>query len=873
MIIEKILILKGPNVWSIRRSNLIQMRLNLEELEEFPTNKINGFYERIIQLIPSLYTHRCSEGVEGGFFTRVKEGTWMGHVIEHIALEIQTLAGMFTGFGRTRSTSIKGVYNVVFNYVDEEAGKNAAEFAVEIAQALINGDTIEIQPYIDKMHTIYEKNKLGPSTQSIVDAAEARHIPWRRLNKESSFIYFGQGIHQKFIQATITCQTSYHGVQLAGDKDRTKQLLNQYHIPIPKGGVAITGEEVYDLVKQLGFPLVIKPLNGNQGKGATVNICDLEDVDNAFLQAKEYGNEVIVERYIEGKDYRIMVVNHKVVALAEREPAHIVGDGVHTINQLIQFENTNPLRGEGHINFLTKLLIDDDLLQMLSKQKYDLESIPLENEKVILKSTCNLSTGGTSTNVTSIVHPSTILMAEKISRIIGLDVCGIDVIAHDISLPFTHGNGAVLEVNAAPGFRMHTHPAHGEPIDIGKSVINYLYPQNIPTNIPIIAVTGTNGKTTTTRLIAHILQQSGKQIGYTTTDGIYLNKLLLERGDTTGPRSARKVLQDPMTEIAVLETARGGILREGIGFKECQIGVLTNIEEDHLGLNDINTLEDLARVKSVVLDTIQPNGWAIINAENAISMKISKKLSCHSAYFISNPQSELIPEFIKRGEKFSFIQDDIVCIYTGQKIIKIIPVQDVPITYGGKAQFMIQNMLAAALACYLLPSEIGQIKQGLETFQPGVEQTPGRLNIFEINDFKLLVDYAHNPSGYLAIQSFIESFQCNRKIGIISGIGDRRDQDIVQCASIAAQMFDYIIIRQEHHLRGRSEKEITSLLLKGIQQVNPAMPVKLISDEVEALKYALQIAEKGDFVIALSDEITNVIQCIKRQFNGEINIV
>jgi len=865
MKIEKISIIKGPSIWSNHWKNLIIMRLDLEELEFFPTNKIDGFYSKLKILIPSLYHHRCSEGVEGGFFSRVEEGTWMGHVIEHIALEIQTLAGMSTGFGRTRSTNAVGVYNVVFNFIDEDVGIKAAQYAVEIAQNLINNSKINIEIYINDLKNIFLKNKLGPSTQNIVDAAIKRNIPWRRLYKNSSIIYFGQGIYQKNVQATITNQTSYFGVQLAGDKDRTKQLLKSFYIPVPEGMIASNLEELNSTSSLLNFPLVIKPINGNQGKGVTVNIQNNFDLNNAFILAKEFADEVIVERFIDGNDFRILVINFKVVAVAERTPAHIIADGKHTIRKLIDFENENPLRGDGHINFLSKIIIDDDLESMLSKYNFTLDTVPPMDKIVFLKSTSNLSTGGTSKNVTNIIHHATILMAEKISRIIGLDICGIDIIANDISKPFTHGNGAVLEVNAAPGFRMHTHPLEGESINVGDKVIEYLYPNNSKFNIPIIAVTGTNGKTTTTRLIAHILQQNGKNVGYSTSDGIYLNKLLLEKGDTTGPRSAKKVLEDPLTDIAVLETARGGILREGLGFDSCQIAVLTNIEEDHLGINDINNLNDLAKVKKVVLDSVSNNGWVVVNAENLYSMKISNDLQCNIAYFISTDNSYLIDEFMKENKTFSFVRDTNLCVYSGKTIYIICNIRNIPITYNGKANFMIQNALAAAMACYLFPLDIEIIKRGLENFKPGIEFTPGRLNIFDIKGFKLLVDYAHNPSGYLAIKDFIKDFECNKKIGIISGIGDRRDQDIIQCASIAASMFDYIIIRQEHHLRGRSEIEITELMLKGIKNVNPNLPIKLIRDEIEALNYALSIAETDDFIIALSDEISNVFKCIDKQ--------
>ncbi|RYE06953.1 MAG: cyanophycin synthetase, partial [Sphingobacteriaceae bacterium] len=603
MKIEKIQVLKGPNIWSTYRKKLIQMRLNLEELEEQPTNKIEGFYERLEQLLPSLQTHRCSPGVPGGFFMRVKEGTWMGHVIEHIALEIQSLAGMNTGYGRTRETKEKGVYNVVFNYEEEKVGVYAAEAAVKIAEALISSLPYDLEEDIRQLKKIREQTRLGPSTGSLVEEAIARDIPWIRLNNQS-LVQLGYGKNQMRIRATMTERTSSIAVDIAGNKEETKRLLEEQAIPVAKGITITSKEGVYDAIRKVGFPLVFKPLDGNHGRGATINVKTEEEALDAFEHAALVSRKVIVERFITGFDFRVLVVDYKMVAAALRVPAHVTGDGVSNINQLIDQTNSDPRRGYGHEKVLTEIIIDRDLLDLLHKRSYTLESIPAAGEQVFLKSTANLSTGGTSVDVTDMVHPQNVFFCERISRIIGLDICGIDIMAQNLTEPLTENGGVVLEVNAAPGFRMHLAPSEGLPRNVAASVIDMLYPYGKSARIPIISITGTNGKTTTTRLIAHIVKNNGYRVGFTTSDGIYVQNTLMVKGDTTGPYSAEFILKDPTVEFAVLETARGGILRSGLGFGQCDIGVVTNIQEDHLGLSDIHTLDDLTRVKEVVINSV-----------------------------------------------------------------------------------------------------------------------------------------------------------------------------------------------------------------------------------------------------------------------------
>lgn len=862
MKIEKIQVLRGPNIWSIRRTKLIQMRLNLEEMEQRPTNTIDGFRERIENLLPSLYSHRCSEGVEGGLFHRIELGTWMGHVIEHIALEIQTLAGMNTGFGRTRETHTPGVYNVVFSYIEEPAGIFAAEEAVKIAQALINGEAYDIDTCIKQLKEIREQVRLGPSTGSIVEEVETRKIPWIRLGK-NSLIQLGYGVNQQRFQATITGKTSSIGVDIACNKEATKRLLEEAAIPVPSGDIATDEKSLKNIIDKIGYPIVIKPLNGNHGRGQSINVNKWEEALEGLKNAQEISNKVIVERYITGYDFRVLVINHKMTAAARRVPAHVIGNGVQTIQQLIDKENQDPRRGYGHENVLTEILVDKDTHELLEKIGFNLDSIPAQGEIVYLKSTANLSTGGTSIDVTDMVHPDNITMCERISRIIGLDVCGIDIMAENLTQPIKESGAAILEVNAAPGFRMHLAPSEGLPRNVAAPVVDMLYPQGKPFTIPIIAVTGTNGKTTTTRLISHIVKNNGYRVGFTTSDGIYIQNTMLSKGDTTGPQSAEFVLRDPTVEFAVLETARGGILRSGIGFRRCDIGVLTNIKEDHLGISDIHNLRELTKVKRVVLDTVKKDGWCVLNADDEYSMRLMGDLDPQIALFSMDENNPFIQKFAREGKITCVYEEGYITIKKGDWKIRISKVQNIPITMEGKAKFMISNVLAASLATYLHGFAIEDIASSLRTFIPSAQLTPGRLNIFKFKNFKVMIDFAHNAAGYEAIEDYLSNIDSPKKIGIISGVGDRRDEDIRECGKIAGRMFDHIIIRNEKHLRGRVEEDINSLVISGIQSSGKNTSFEIIPKEIEALKHAISIAEEGTFITALSDVISNAIDLVQ----------
>ncbi|RZJ30948.1 MAG: cyanophycin synthetase [Flavobacterium sp.] len=868
MKILKIQILKGPNLWSIQRKKLIQMRLDLEDMEQFPTDKIEGFRQRIEQLIPSLYEHRCSEGVPGGFFQRVERGTWMGHVIEHIALEIQTLAGMDTGFGRTRETQTSGIYNVVFSYMEENVGVYAAEASVRIAEALAAGTPYDLDADIQKMREIRERVRLGPSTGSIVEEAVARGIPWIRMGT-NSLVQLGYGINQVRFQATITNKTSYIAVDIAGNKEETKRMLEMASIPVASGGICVDEEDLAEIIQKINYPIVIKPLDGNHGKGASINVNTWEDAVAGLAFAKTYSRRVIVEKFVTGYDFRVLIINNKLVAAAKRVPAHVVGDGKSTLQELIDKVNSDPRRGYGHENVLTEITVDRDTTDLLEKKNYTLETIPANEEIVYLKSTANLSTGGTSVDVTDMMHPENVFLCERISRVIGLDICGVDIMAENLTEPLKKNGGVILEVNAAPGFRMHLAPSEGLPRNVAAPVIDMLYPPGKPSRIPIIAVTGTNGKTTTTRLLAHIVKNNGLKVGFTTSDGIYVQNHMMEKGDTTGPLSAEYILKDPTVEFAVLETARGGILRSGLGFGRCDIGIITNIQEDHLGLGDIHTLDDLARVKSTVVESVKKDGWAILNAEDEQCVKIAKRLKCKVAYFSMDENHPLIRQESKEGKIVAVYEDGFITIKKGEWKMRVERATHVPLTLGGKAKFMIANVLAATLATHLWGFSIEGISQSLKTFIPSAAQTPGRMNIFNFRKFKVLIDFAHNPAGYRGIEEFLKTVDASKRIGIIAGVGDRRDEDIRECAKIAGRMFDHIIIRQEKHLRGRTEDEINNLIIEGIAESDRNVTYEIITKETDAIKHAMNSAEEGTFITALSDVVDNAIDIVQEYLDKE----
>ncbi len=854
----------GPNYWSVTRHKLIVMLLDLEDMEEKPTNKIPGFLERLKKLMPSLYEHRCSEGEPGGFFKRVEEGTWMGHVIEHMALELQTLAGMDTGFGRTREAGgqKKGVYHVVFSYLEAKAGQYTARAAVRIAQALADGVEYDLAEDIQNLREIREDERLGPSTGSIVEEAARRRIPYIRLNN-SSLVQLGYGCNQKRIRATIASTTSSIAVDIACDKEETKNLLEAAEIPVPRGRIVRTEEGLQEAIDRIDYPIVLKPVNGNHGKGATTNIKTWEDAVVALEAAQHYGRAVICEKFITGRDFRCLVINYRFVAAALRTPAAVTGDGQSSIQQLIDKVNADPRRGYGHEKVLTSIKVDHFTNDILVKKGYTLETVLPKGEDLWLKPTANLSTGGTSTDVTDVVHPSNVFLCERIARIIGLDICGIDIMAPDLSVPIHENGGAILEVNAAPGFRMHLEPSEGLARNVAEPVIDMLYPPGSTARIPIIAITGTNGKTTTTRLIAHIVKQMGHKVGYTTTDGVYIQNQLMVRGDCTGPVSAEFVLKDPTVDFAVLESARGGMLRAGLGFHTCDVAVVTNVAEDHLGLGGIDTVEKLARLKSTVPQTVQRNGYAILNAEDDLVYKMREELDCKVALYALDPNNRRVKAHTDKGGLAAVYDDGYVTIIKGGWRIRVEHVRNIPITFNGIAEFNVANTLAATLAVYVRDFKIEDIKGALATFIPGGAMTPGRMNVFHFKNYTVMLDYAHNTHGMQALGKMVKHVDAPYKVGMIAGVGDRRDEDLMSLGEESAKIFDEIIIRQDRNTRGQTPEYLIQKITEGVQRVKPEKKVTAIQNEKEAIDYALQNAKKDSFIVITSDVIPDALEQVK----------
>ncbi|MCE2673612.1 MAG: cyanophycin synthetase [Microcystis sp. 53598_E5] len=860
--------LRGPNYWSIRRDKLIVMRLDLEDLAEKPSNEIPGFYEGLIDVLPSLVEHYCSPGYRGGFFERVRTGTYMGHIIEHIALELQELAGTPVGFGRTRATSTPGVYNVVFEYVDEQAGRYAGRAAVRLCQSLVDTGTYskeELDQDLADLRDLCNNAALGPSTETIVKEAQARNIPWLLLSARA-MVQLGYGVHQKRIQATLSSFSGILAVELACDKEGTKTILKDGGIPVPRGTVIQYLDELSAAIEEVGgFPIVIKPLDGNHGRGISIDVKTQQEAEEAYdlASAASKTRSVIVERYYKGSDHRILVINGKVAAVAERIPAHVVGDGRSTIEELIEITNQDPNRGDGHANVLTKITIDKTALNVLGKQGYELTSILPQGAIAYLRATANLSTGGIAVDRTDEIHPENVWIAQRVAKLIGLDIAGIDVVTEDIRKPLKEVDGVIVEVNAAPGFRMHVAPSRGLPRNIAAPVIDMLFPPGTPSRVPILAITGTNGKTTTSRLISHICRQTGKVVGFTTTDGVYIDDYLVEKGDNTGPYSASMILKDPTVEIAVLETARGGILRSGLAFNQCDVGVVLNVAADHLGIGDIDTIEQMAKVKSVVAEVVSAEGYAVLNADDPLTVGMAEKVKGRVAYFSMSPDNPIIHDHIRRGGMAAIYENGYLSILEGEWTLRIEEAVNIPVTMQGMAPFMIANALAACLATFVQGIDIELIRQGVRTFKPSVAQTPGRMNLFDLGHHHALIDYAHNPAGYEAVGGFVGNWS-GEKVGVVGGPGDRRDDDLILLGKLSALMFDRIIVKEDNDTRGRRRGEVADLILRGISQENASLRPEVILDETEALEKALSTVSEGGLVVIFPESVSQAIDLVEK---------
>lgn len=846
----------GPSIYS--HKPVIRLRLALRNYAEQPTNLLEGFTERLLALLPGLEEHYCSRGKKGGFVQRLYEGTYLGHVIEHVALEIQILWGYDVAYGKAREIDRNGNYDVIYAYGTKESGILAGKIAFELINALVRKEEFDLTAELGAGKRCIVTKELGPSTAAIFSTAVKRGIPVRRIG-EDSLLVLGYGKNQKRVQATTTSMTGCIAADIACDKALTKEILEEAGIPVPCGVVVTSAEEAVKTAFALGRPVVIKPCCGSKGRGVTMKLEKREEIIQAFILAGEISAQVLVEEYVEGRQYRVLVVNGRVVAAAERISACVVGDGKHTVLELIAAENGNPLRGEDHEKPLTQIRIDPIAIRVLERQNYTVESVPEPGAIVYLRENANISTGGTAVDVTDQMHPENIRLAVRAAQRVGLDVAGIDIVAEDIGKPLKQQGGAIIEVNAAPGIRMHHYPSKGKARDVAGEIVDLLFPRGENGRIPIIAITGTNGKTTTTRMVGHMLSMAGFTAGMTTTDGVFIGNECVMEGDTTGPDSARTVLYDPSVEVAVLETARGGVLRGGLAFKECDIAVVTNVTEDHLGQDGIEDLSDLAHVKSLIVETVAKYGYGILNADNPYTLAMAEACRGKVVLFSINEAMPVIRRHLSIGGVALFLRDGWIVRAEGYKWEEIIRVVDIPVTFNGRAKHNLQNAIMAAAVGCCMGISMQIIREALKTFA----QNPGRLNLIEIDNFRVMVDYGHNPAGYEALIETLRQLDAARLVGVIAAPGDRRDDVIANIGRIAGRGFDQIIIKEDMDLRGRNPGETAQLLRQGALQAGRAeQDIQIISEEKEAILHALEHAQENDLIAVCYEKYESIMGVI-----------
>ena len=869
---------RGGNIWSYDPS--IHLVVDLGILEEYPTSALPGFTERLVELLPGLENHTCSTGVKGGFISRMQQGTWLGHVAEHVALQLQQEAGHDQRRGKTRMVKGRpGVYNIIYAYTNEEVGLAAGRLAVSLVNDLVQAqEDFDFAEELERFLTRAERTAFGPSTGAILEEAVSRDIPFIRLNS-GSLVQLGQGVHQQRIRATMTSKTGALAVDIASDKDMTTKLLASAGLPVPKQETVRSAEGAVAAARRIGFPVVLKPLDGNHGRGVCLNLMDDEAVREAFVIAEDQSRRgyVIVESFVAGRDYRCLIVGGKMQAIAERVPAHVVGDGTHTVRELVDLTNADPRRGVGHEKVLTKIKVDAAAEELVREQGFTLDDVPPVETMVKLALTGNMSTGGISIDRTFDAHPDNIEIAEEAARLIGLDVAGIDFIAPDIASPVREAGGAICEVNAAPGFRMHTHPTVGEPQYIAKPVVDLLFPPGAPSRVPIVAVTGTNGKTTTSRMIAHIMKGLGRQVGMTSTDGIVIDERLVVKSDASGPRSARMVLQNPRVDFAVMEVARGGILREGLGYDRNDVAVVTNVAPDHLGMRGIDTLEQLADVKAVVVEAVPRDGFAVLNADDPLVRRMRRRCSGSVVWFsLAEPGSnvrDLIDDHCRRGGRAVVLdrtdRGDMIVIRHGRRSMQLAWTHLLPATFGGTALFNVANAMAAAGAAFASGAGLHEIRQGLRTFTTSYYLSPGRMNQVNVHNVDVIVDYCHNAPGMRVLGEFLERYASMKsgqsdlgkisRIGMVATAGDRREADMIELGAVAAEHFDVVVVREDERLRGRERGFTADLVAQGVRSRmgEPGVrcrQVEIVLDETDAVRHVMARANPGDIVVLTVDQ-------------------
>lgn len=860
---------RGRNIYSHKQ--VIKMTVDLDNYYDIPTNKIDKFNERLLDYVPGLKSHYCSTGVEGGFLDRLKEGTYLAHVAEHTILELQNMLGFNVKHGKARMTDEKNIYEIIYQYELEKVGILCGELVIEAFNNMIAGkDTLFAEKLIELQKRIV-KFSLGPSTDVIYKEAIKRGIPVTRIG-DDSILQLGYGKYQKRIEATLTENTSCVSVDIACDKELTKRILKDACLPVADGCMVYDIADALDCAGDMGYPVVIKPKDGNQGKGVSVNINSDEELREAYGIARNYSRDVLIEKFIKGKDYRVLVVGDNVVAVSQRIPPSVIGDGISTIKELVYKENKNPKRGIDHEKQLTKIIIDDISLATLRKRKLSLNSVLKSGERLYLRENANLSTGGIAKDCTDIIHPLNIEAAIKAAKLIGLDIAGVDITTPDISKPINESGGVIIEVNAAPGIRMHHYPAEGKERNAAKAIVDMLYPHESKFSIPVVSITGTNGKTTTTRMIAHILSLYGYNVGMTTTGGIYINNKCILKGDTTGPISARTILSDKNVEAAVLETARGGIIRSGLAYDLADVGIITNISDDHLFIDGVKSMEDLAFVKSLVAEAVKDNGYAVLNADDEYTPWISKRVKSKIIYFSKNKDSIILKKHMKDGGTGVYVNDDVICIGGRGEVLPVAGIKEIPSTLEGRIVYNIENSLAAVAGSYGLGIPVDAISRGLKTFYLSEVQNPGRFNIYSVGNLRVLIDYGHNIAGYTGVLEAAKKLGASRLVGVVGVPGDRCDENIIKIGRVAGENFDYLFIKEDRDLRGRNPGDVAKLLERGILLAGRSRDcMEIIFSEKRALEAAINNGKPGDLIVLFYEDLDGALDVIKASSTSNCN--
>ena len=855
---RKINVLRGPNVWA--NFPVIEVLVDLASLKDISSEMIPGFNDRLKSWLPTMIEHRCSVGERGGFFERLRRGTYMAHILEHVVLELQSLAGNVVGYGRARELDEDGVYRVAIEYHNEIVGKEAIEIGRRLVLACVNDLPFDVEAEVARLRELVHEHCLGPSTQGIVNAAKARGIPYFRLN-EGSLVQLGYGSRQRRIWTAETDRTSAIGESIAQDKELTRNLLNTIGVPVPEGRVVTSRVDAWETALEIGLPVVVKPQYGNHGRGVTTNLYTQQEVEQAYENAYKEESTVMVEKFFEGSDYRMLVIGNNLVAAARREPAQVNGDGKSTVKELVELVNKDPRRSDGHATILSHIPLDDVSIAILAQQGYTIDSVPETGHIVYIRRNANLSSGGTAADVTESVHPQVAARAVEAAMMIGLDIAGIDIVAKDISLPLEEQNAGIVEVNAGPGLRMHIQPSEGKGQPVCEAIVDMLFPAGNNGRIPVVAITGVNGKTTTTRLIAHIFHLSGKRIGMTGTDGVYFNGRRVDDGDCSGPKSAKRVLMNPNLDAAILETARGGIIREGLAFDKCDVAVVTNIGEgDHLGIAHINTPEQLAKVKRCIVDVVAKNGHAVLNADDPLVAEMATHCPGNVLFFSHSAEHPLLIKNRENNQRVVFTRDNAIIAAHGTSEFVLLPFDRIPMTHNGKIKFQIENAMAAVGAAWAqgIPAEV--IRAGLESFSASQKGSPGRFNIVQYNGCTLIIDYGHNTSALKSLLDALANFPNSRRSAVYSAAGDRLDNDMIRQGQMLGHHFDRVILYEGSYSRGRKPGDIVQLFREGLALGARVKEKQWFSTWRESVQQALDTAMPDELILIQADVVDETIE-------------